>query len=176
MSLKELTAEKHKLAETTKFMKAVFASKMDLTTWADWTYQRSLFYDAIEHQCNSANYLKDLPGIQRSDLLKKDWLDMVPALDINHSIKYRGITMRYYVYILSLDPASALSHLYVWHMGDMFGGQLIKTLVNAPHASLEFENAPMLIANLRAKLSNTMGTEANIAFDWAIKIMESYDM
>lgn len=176
MSLKELTSEKHKLAETTNFMKSVFAGKMDLTTWADWTYQRSLFYRAIELQCRSAGHLADLQGIERSDLLKQDWANMMSKLGIDHPIRYREVTMRYYVYILSLNSTAVLAHLYVWHMGDMFGGQMIKTIIDAPHSSLEFENANVLMTNLRAKLSNSMSTEANIAFDWAIKIMKSYDM
>ena len=48
MSLKELTAEKHKEAETTPFMKAVFDRTLPQDLWIDWTYQKWLFYGAIE--------------------------------------------------------------------------------------------------------------------------------
>mgnify|MGYP003353756242 CR=1 FL=1 len=48
MSLKELTADKHKEAESTNFMRAVFARKLPDNLWADWTYQKALFYGAIE--------------------------------------------------------------------------------------------------------------------------------
>ena len=58
----------------------------------------------------------------------------------------------------------------------MFGGQAIKKIVDAPHSSLEFENAPMLMTNLRNKLTDDLGPEANRAFDWAIKLMGSYDV
>jgi hypothetical protein len=31
------------------------------------------------------------------------------------------------------------------------------------------------MANLREKLTDDLGDEANLAFDWAIKLMDSYD-
>ena len=44
MSLKELTAEKHQLAENTRFMKAVFAKTLPFDLWVDFTYQKHLWY------------------------------------------------------------------------------------------------------------------------------------
>jgi len=60
-------------------------------------------------------------------------------------------------------------------MGDMFGGQMIKKIIEAPHRHLEFENAKDLMFVLRGMLDDSMGDEANRAFDWAIKILETYD-
>ena len=42
MSLKELTKDKHALAETTPFMKAVFAKTLPSLVWIDYTYQKQL--------------------------------------------------------------------------------------------------------------------------------------
>jgi len=65
--------------------------------------------------------------------------------------------------------------LYTWHMGDMFGGQMIKKIVPGPHRNLEFEDARTLMTNIRAKLDDSMGDEANVAFDWAISMLRDYD-
>ena len=48
MSLKELTKDKHAAAESTPFMKAVFANKMITKVWTDYTYQKQLWYKEIE--------------------------------------------------------------------------------------------------------------------------------
>lgn len=173
MSLKELTAEKHKIAETTPFMKAVFARTLSTYTWTDWTYQKTLFYGAIETKCKIAGYLDDLPGIERTHLLVKDYLEMTDNTVRN---SFRESTINYYQYILGLDSKNVLAHLYTWHMGDMFGGQAIKKIVNAPHSSLEFDDPKLLMTNLREKLSDELGVEANRAFDWAIEIMDTYDV
>jgi heme oxygenase len=60
-------------------------------------------------------------------------------------------------------------------MGDMFGGQMIKKLIDAPHRHLEFDNARELMTNMRGMLSDDMADEANVAFDWAIRILSEYD-
>jgi heme oxygenase len=61
-------------------------------------------------------------------------------------------------------------------MGDLFGGQMIKkVLADVPHRNLEFKDIDGLKTAIRAKLDDSLGDEANIAFDWAIKIMQTYD-
>ena len=44
MSLKDLTREKHELAETTPFMKAVFDDTMPMDVWIDYTFQKLFWY------------------------------------------------------------------------------------------------------------------------------------
>lgn len=176
MGLKELTSNSHTAAEATAFMTTVLAGNMPLEIWTEWTYQRALIYHAIESQCREAGYMDDLPGIARTAYLMNDWRCMIQMPDNLATVSYKAETLKYYEYIVALEPHLALAHLYVWHMGDMFGGQQIKKLIAAPHTSLDFTQAPLLIKNLRSKLSDDMADEANTAFAWAIKIMNSYDM
>jgi heme oxygenase len=170
MSLKDLTSEKHAAAENTAFMKSVFKKTMPLETWADFTLQKQLIYNAIEVMAGSKGLLNDLPDIRRAHYLYMDYREM------NKDKVFRSPAIDYHNYILSLtDVDKILAHLYVWHMGDLFGGQMIKKIVQAPHRALEFKDPQTLMTNLRAKLDDRLGEEANVAFDWAIKIMESYD-
>jgi len=174
MSLKELTAEKHQLAENTRFMKAVFAKTLPFDLWVDFTYQKQLWYKEIEHAAREAGLLEALPGFERAGLIMDDYQAMdKPVGSFN---TYKEVTKEYASYIRTLDdPKRVMAHLYTWHMGDLHGGQMIKKIVEAPHTHLEFENRAELIKNVRTMLTDDMGDEANIAFDWAIKIMESYD-
>jgi heme oxygenase len=68
-----------------------------------------------------------------------------------------------------------MAHLYVWHMGDLYGGQMIKRLIPGSHLALDFENKDQLISAFRSKLDDSMADEANSAFDWAIKLLQEYD-
>ena len=52
---------------------------------------------------------------------------------------------------------------------------MIKKLVDGPHSSLDFLDPLVLITTMRLKLSDDMAEEANIAFDWAIRILNEYD-
>lgn len=172
MSLKELTKDSHTAAENTKFMKAVFAKKLPFHLWADWTFQKVHFYKAIEDRCRTAGLLHDLPGLERQHLLLEDWNEMEP----NHGYREPRKSVQDYVeYINNLDSKLLMAHLYTWHMGDMFGGQMIKRIVSAPHRNLEFTNADALKNIIRSKLDDGLADEANLAFSWAIKMMQEYE-
>ena len=173
MSLKEITADLHTAAESTDFMKAVFARSLPRWQWIDWTYQKTLFYGAIEGAAGANRLLGDLPDIRRAFYLYMDFCAMNPEMEV---YEYRPATIDYYNYILSIrnDPQRILAHLYVWHMGDLFGGQMIKRIVEGPHRSLEFADVDTLKTALRTKLTDDLGDEARVAFEWAIRLMNEY--
>ena len=175
MSLKELTADKHKEAESTNFMRAVFARTLPEGLWADWTYQKALFYGAIEGAAGANGLLHDLPDLRRAFYLFKDFDAMWDKNTTRPD--FRPVVVDYYNYLLSIgkEPNRVMAHLYTWHMGDMFGGQMIKKIVPGVHRSLEFEDTMTLMTNIRAKLDDSMAEEANTAFDWAIRMMRDYD-
>jgi len=174
MSLKDLTSAKHTEAESTPFMKAVFAKTLPFDLWVDWTYQKWLFYGAIEGAAGANRLLNDLPDLRRAFYLFMDYNEMNTE---RKKHEFRPIVVDYYNYLISIanDPNKVKAHLYTWHMGDMFGGQMIKKIVPGAHRNLEFEDAKTLITNIRAKLDDSMGDEANVAFDWAIRMMRDYD-
>jgi heme oxygenase len=175
MSLKDLTSAKHAEAESTKFMKAVFAKTLPFDLWVDWTLQKTLFYSTIEDSAGANGLLDDLPDLRRELYLTLDYNEMNENNPPRHI--YRPIVLEYDKYLLSIsnEPNKIMAHLYTWHMGDMFGGQMIKKIVPGSHRNLEFADARTLMTNIRAKLDDSMGDEANVAFDWAIRMMRDYD-
>jgi heme oxygenase len=172
MSLKEITADLHDLAENTPFMKAVFAKTLPREIWTEWTYWKLLFYFQIEKKCEEGGLLDDLQGLKRCEGLWKDFLELRNGDESPTANSINNVLVEYENYIKSLTPQQALAHLYVWHMGDLYGGQMIKKIVDAPHNSLEFEDAGTLKNNLRAKLTDDLGSEARTAFEFAIKMMK----
>jgi heme oxygenase len=172
MSLKELTKDKHTEAEHTPFMSAVFKKTMPKEVWADYTYNKMLVYGAIETKSRAEGLLNDLPDIDRAYKLYQDAKEMTGG----EFPKFRQPAIDYHRYILDLEPGKVAAHLYVWHMGDLFGGQMIKKMLDTvPHRNLEFKDVDGLKTTLRAKLDDSLGNEANCAFDWAIRIMNSYN-
>ena len=173
MSLKELTQPQHKMAEETPFMKSIFAGTMPIDLWADYTYNKVLWYGAIETMARSRGLLDDLPDIERTHKL---YLDYKAMTNDNFKHNYRQAAIDYHNYLLRLDATDrVMAHLYTWHMGDLFGGQMIKRLVPGPHNSLEFKDADILKTAIRAKLNDEMVAEVIEAFNWSIKIMNEYN-
>lgn len=172
MSLKELTKDKHTEAERTPFMHATIKGKIPKAIWADYSYNKMLWYGAIETKARAEGLLDDLKGIDRAHAL---YLDAKEMLDGNFP-KFRQEAIDYHRYILDLPEGKVAAHLYVWHMGDLFGGQMIKKILDyVPHRNLEFADVDGLKTAIRTKLTDDLGDEANLAFDWAIKIMHTYD-
>jgi len=176
MSLKELTKEKHHQAENTRFMRAVFDKTLPIDLWYDFTYQKYIWYGAIEYAAESAGLLKTLPGIERAGHLTNDYIDILQLAPIGTYYSYREPAKDYTSYIRTLsDPKQILAHLYTWHMGDLFGGQMIKQIIDAPHSHLDFDNPRELMTAMRDMLTDDLADEANVAFDWAIRILQEYD-
>lgn len=173
MSLRDLTKSSHDAAESTKFMKAVFAGNLPREVWADFLYQKSFFYNCIENCAQELELLTDLPDLPRSLKLLADF----KVISNNGQTLYNKSSIDYYRYIMSVYPNKhkILAHLYTWHMGDLHGGQMIKKVLPGPHTHLDFENRIELISKMRAMLDDSLADEANVAFSWAIKIMEEYD-
>lgn len=174
MSLKEITKDKHTEAESTLFMQRVFKKSLPEDLWIDWTKQKSFFYNKIECYCGLLGLLNGIEDIRRSYFLLRDYSIMNPNTLV-HSIRKPVLEYGDYLDTIGNDANKMLAHLYTWHMGDMFGGQMIKKVVPGSHLSLEFVNAQEIMNNLRAKLNDSMGEEAIVAFEWAIKMMRDYD-
>ena len=73
MSLRELTAESHKAAEKTPFMKAVFHKEMTKEVWTYWTFNKMHWYNAIEVRARDAGLLDDVIGLDRTYKLYQDF-------------------------------------------------------------------------------------------------------
>jgi heme oxygenase len=172
MSLKDLTWDKHQEAEKTPFMQAVFKGTMTKEIWTDYTYNKMLWYGAIETKASAEGLSDDLPDLGRTYKLYQDFKEMN---DSNSAYIWRDIAGKYHRYILDLEPGLVLAHLYVWHMGDLYGGQMIKKVLPFSHRNLEFKDADKLKESIRNKLNDSLGEEANRAFDWAIRILHEYD-
>jgi len=173
MGLKELTLESHRAAENTLFMQAIFKQNLPQDVWVDFTYQKWIFYGALEGCASAVGLFGDLPDIRRYFYLYCDWVEGAKGI---HSTSNKT-TLDYYNYIHSLYPDSKrlMAHVYVWHMGDLYGGQSIRKLVPGNHRALEFKDPQGLILKIREKIDDSMSDEANVAFSWAIKLLKEYD-
>jgi heme oxygenase len=174
MSLKELTAEKHHDAERTEFAKILLSGKISKEQYALYLLQMLEVYSALEYHAAINGLLADLSGIPRVMSIYEDLEEL--GVDQN-SLKLLESTKKYIQYLNDLgnDPArcqSMMAHVYVRHMGDLFGGQMIANRVPGSGKFYQFRNKEELIAKVRTKLDDSLGEEANIAFEHAIAIMK----
>ena len=170
--LREYTRDSHVLVESTKFMRAIFARKLPLQLWYDFVYQKSLFYEVIEDTAEASKFTEDILEINKQNDLHAECTAQ------SDTFQYRDATVEYYKYLntIPIEDRRILAHLYVWHMGDMYGGQMINRVLGINSPSLTFQNRAQLIQKLEQKLDIDLVDEAKIAFEWANKILQSYDV
>jgi heme oxygenase len=174
MSLREITKDLHHEAETTTFAKMLLSGTIDKQNYANYLYNLLAIYDPIEWYTMRQGMMVNLNGIQR---LKAIYADFTEIDDCSYRY-LTPATLEYQAYLHKLgnDPERkhlVKAHLYCRHMGDLFGGQIIKKQV--AHISsgkfYEFENADELKAAIRETLTDDLGDEARVAFEYAIKMM-----
>ena len=70
------------------------------------------------------------------------------------------------------DPNKLMAHIYVRHMGDLYGGQMIKTKVPGSGKMYDFENMQECVGSIRAIQNDEMAEEANKGFQYIINILD----
>jgi heme oxygenase len=175
VSLKEATKDLHTAAERTIFAKKLIKGDLTQEEYANYLWQMVLVYNGIEVAANSQGMLKNLPDIERAHKIYQDCIELVGPY---HQLKWNPTTIEYYQYLLSLNYNSerrhlVKAHMYCRHMGDLFGGQMIKSRVPGQGRFYQFKDPEALKMAIRNELTDDLADEARVAFEWAIKIMEA---
>jgi heme oxygenase len=175
MSLKEITKDLHADAERSIFAKKLLSGSLSVEEYANYLWQMVLVYNGIEVAAKSQGMLLNLPDIERAHKIYQDCIELVGP---NHQLRWLPETIEYYQYILSLNYDAdkrhlIKAHMYCRHMGDLFGGQIIKTKVPGQGRFYQFKDVEKLKTAIRAELTDDLGDEARVAFVWAIKIMKA---
>lgn len=175
MSLRDITKDLHTDAERTVFAKKLVTGSLTEEEYANYLWQMVLVYNGIETAANSQGLLKNLPDIERAHKIYQDCIELVGSY---HNLKWLPQTVDYYQYLLALNYDAerkhlVKAHLYCRHMGDLFGGQIIAKKCPGQGRFYQFKDAENLKTAIRAELTDDLGDEARVAFQWAIKIMKA---
>ena len=174
-NLKELTWEHHKNAERQAFVKEMFAKEPQISheRYATYLYNQFPAYDVLEALAMMHGLFADIPEIRRAPSIMKDFEELwnkdtpLPTLlpVVNEYLDYlKGI---------SKDKDKLMAHVYVRHMGDLSGGQMIAKRVPGAGLMYQFDGDTEEIKNkIRTKLDDSMADEAKVCFDFATKLFK----
>lgn len=167
MSLKELTHEAHRNAETQPFVKILFSGKINPELYAAYLKNQHPCYEILEVCAMPHGLLNGLVDMRRAPAILEDYLELHDPKQ--EEPKILEATERYIKYILSIkdQPEKLMAHLYVRHMGDLAGGQMIAKRVPGSGKYYQFENPDQLKTAIRERLSDDMADEAKVCFKYA---------
>ena len=125
-TLKELTWEHHKEAERQKFVKVLMSGKINPEIYAIYLYNQHQCYDMLEALAMSEGIFDDMPEIRRAPSIKADFDELWTYNWQPVKMESTGAYLDYINKNLMDNPEKIAAHIYVRHMGDLSGGQMIQ--------------------------------------------------
>lgn len=166
MTLREAIHDKHTAAEVHPFAQLMLSGNMSRLTYASFLRDSMVCYAALEDRASELGLLDGLEAMKRKDALTEDFAEL---FEFGVPLTLSPSAVEYAEYVKTLTPEKLLAHVYVRHMGDMYGGQLMKSKLPGSGKRFEFKDRSGLVAKLRAKLTDDLADEANVAFDFVLK-------
>ena len=172
--LREYTNEKHRAVENTEFVQYMLHGNITADDYAVYLQQFHAVYSAIETHAEQAGMLADLPDIKRADRIRQDIEEQgYPVLSEEELLPAVQRWCQRIRHLYNNNQQDQIfAHVYVRHMGDMYGGKVIAKRVPGSGRSYEFDNRPGLIKAFDAKLNMGLLDEALRAFDLAGDLFE----
>ena len=174
-NLKELTWEHHKDAERQDFVKVLMSGKINPKFYATYLWNQHKKYDLIEAIAKSHGLFADVPMLPRKLAIEKDFLEL---WEDNAPPTILPSTKDYIAHVKNIIPDSdrVMAHLYVLHMGDLSGGQMIKKKVPGEGRMYQFEgDVKEIKEKIRAKTHDGMADEAKFVFTSATNLFTAQD-
>jgi|AntAceMinimDraft_11_1070367.scaffolds.fasta_scaffold10593_4 heme oxygenase len=174
--LKDLTWENHQKAERTEHARKLLKG-MTPVEYHRYIYNQYVQYAALESVAGNKGVLTGIEDICRAAAIRNDIEELETTYNIQRNIDLLCPTASSYIaYVMDLDEThDILAHLYVRHFGDMYGGQMIRKRNPGSGTMYDFENVEQLKVTVRSMLTDEMADEANICFEFAMKLFEELD-
>lgn len=184
--IKELTWEHHKNAERQAFVKTLMSGEIDPQYYAHYLYNQLACYSALEKEAQVNSLFRTTIGLQRAEHLYYDYKSLWNDLDNPPSLTES--TQEYVKHIDTIkdDAEKLYAHIYVRHMGDLSGGQMIKKKTPGPNRYLTFKNRQVIdFGRIVKETVNSylnvyeinVVSEARLCFDYATRLFgEMHDL
>ena len=168
-NLKQLTWEEHKNAERQVFVKELMGG-ISKARYADFLHALHPQYHLLE----SFAKLHNLLDVEIAPNIYADFHELCEQLEDFTPTEY-PVVKEYMDHIMTIkdDPHKLMAHIYVRHMGDLSGGQMIAKRVPGSTKFYQFnEDVDVLKDKIRTRLDDSMADEAKICFNFATELFK----
>jgi heme oxygenase len=171
--IKELTWEHHKNAERQAFAKLLVSGNISEDLYATYLWNQHKKYDILEAMISSHGLFAEVGAkISRKTLMEADiaelWKHDIAPPVVPSTIEYID-----HMRDIMGDRDKIIAHMYVFYLGDMSGGQMIKKKIPGEGRMYDFgENVNELKDRIRDMTTDEMAEEAQWVFSSATKLFE----
>ena len=172
-NLRELTQKMHELAETKQFAKDLISGSVSNKKYATFLFNQHPQYNLLE----TFGMLHGLIDVRIAPKIHEDYQELWEEYQ-PHQPPLLPVVKEYMEHLRSImnDPDKLMAHIYVRHMGDLSGGQMIAKRVPGKGTMFSFsEDVKILKERIRSKCDDSMADEANICFEFAAKLFDQME-
>lgn len=162
--LREVTLEKHLAVESLPLIQHLVQGRATAQQYVVYLAEMLQIYQHLESLAAAAGLFENLPELPRAERIAQD----LQELDANYQHEVTDSTARYLDYLTGLNktqPSQLFAHVYVRHLGDLYGGKAIARCVPGSGQWYQFDNRAGLVKRFNSQLSMELADEALVAFD-----------
>jgi len=180
-NLKNLTKSEHRNAERTAFMRRLIKKNIAPVQYYVYLKNQLFVYTTLEYYAGLKGIFEgEMSKLERSSSLLQDVLEMESIENFNNTdddlILLAAKDYVKYIEEIQDDKDRLFAHIYVRHMGDLSGGQMIKKLVPGPISFYEFDgDTEDLKGKIREKLHDGLVDEAKVCFSMVQNFLEELE-
>lgn len=165
--------EHHRDAERQAFVKELMSGEIHPQKYAAYLFHQHACYKVLETMADLHGLFDDMPELRRADRIWEDYVELSAGREDLPNPLLSVLDYLEQLRTISGDSERLMAHIYVRHMGDLFGGQMIKSKIPGAGTYYEFD-APIdeLKAKVRAKLNDNMAEEAQLCFVFATRLFQ----
>jgi heme oxygenase len=176
-ALREITSDKHREAETTPFVQYMYSGNISSKDYVTYLEQIYHVYKNLEYFSVVSGLISGMVDIQRHQYIKEDIEELGGNINVEVLPSVQKYIKRVYELYHSNDRNLLMAHIYVRHMGDLFGGKMIAKKVPGSGNYYQFADRATLVKQLNEKITLDLAEEALLAFDMSKEIFnEVYNL
>ena len=136
----ELTWEYHKNAERQDFVKILMSGEIDPKLYATYLYNQLACYSKLEEYCLESSLFMDTKNLPRAPHIHYDYTHL--WTDIGSPPELTESTKAYVEHLETIrgENEKLYAHVYVRHLGDLSGGQMIMRKTPGPNRYYIFKH------------------------------------
>ena len=136
----ELTWEYHKNAERQDFVKILMSGEIDPRLYATYLYNQLACYSKLEEYCLESSLFMETKNLPRAPHIHYDYTHL--WTDIGSPPELTESTKAYVEHLETIrgENEKLYAHVYVRHLGDLSGGQMIMRQTPGPNRYYIFKH------------------------------------
>jgi heme oxygenase len=168
-NLRGLTQRMHEAAETQPFAQDMINGNISKKKYATYLFNQHPQYNLLE----TLAMIHGLTDVRIAPKIHADYGELWEEFEPDQP-PLMPVVKEYMDHLMTIkdDPEKLMAHIYVRHMGDLSGGQVIAKKVPGSGSMYKFENVKEIKERIRSRCDDSMADEANLCFDYATKLFE----